>query len=54
MIALTEGELAFVSHFNAETFNQRLGPAISWLRPLTIRSAVSRAASTPSARSGLT
>jgi hypothetical protein len=31
MIALTEGEQAFVSHFNAETFNQRLGPAISWL-----------------------
>jgi len=31
MIALTEGEQAFLSHFNAETFNQRLGPGISWL-----------------------
>jgi hypothetical protein len=28
---LTGGEQAFLSHFNAETFNQRLGPAISWL-----------------------
>jgi hypothetical protein len=31
MITPTEGEQAFLSHFNAETFNQRLGPAISWL-----------------------
>jgi hypothetical protein len=31
MITLTEGEQAFLSHFNAETFNQRLGHAISWL-----------------------
>jgi len=30
-ISLVEGEQAFLSHFNAETFNQRLGPAISWL-----------------------
>ena len=30
-ISLIEGEQAFLSHFNAETFNQRLGPAISWL-----------------------
>ncbi len=30
-IPLTDGEQAFVSHFNAETFNQRRGPAISWL-----------------------
>ena len=28
---LTGEEQAFLSHFNAETFNHRLGPAISWL-----------------------
>lgn len=30
-IFLTDGEQAFLSHFNAETFNHRFGPAISWL-----------------------
>src|SRR5207253_10343096 len=31
MKTLSEGEQAFLAHFNAETFNPRLGPAISWL-----------------------
>jgi hypothetical protein len=28
---LTDAEQAFLAHFNSETFNHRLGPAISWL-----------------------
>lgn len=30
--SLTPGERVFVDHYNAETFNPRLGPATSWLQ----------------------